>query len=165
MEDLSRIAKPLYELTTNEAVFQWGSDQQSSFEKTMAKDISLQFPDTTAPFYFHFDSSNLGTGAVLQQKDKQGYLRPLEFFSRKWTPTEYNYATPDKELFGLILALQHWHHWLYGVKEVNIYTDHKGLRDFSHTQLLKPRHARWALVLEDYRSSMKIHWIPGYKNK
>ncbi|TPX47206.1 hypothetical protein SeLEV6574_g02779 [Synchytrium endobioticum] len=103
-------------------------------------------------------------GAVLQQLDNDGHLRPLEFYSKKWNAAEFNYSTPDKELYGLVLALKHWYQWLYGATEVIVYTDYKSLRDFSKTKLLKPRHARWALVLEDYKGRMKVHGIPGKKN-
>ncbi|TPX39897.1 hypothetical protein SeLEV6574_g06928, partial [Synchytrium endobioticum] len=122
------------------------------------------FPRPDQPFYLHFDSSDLGTGAVLQQLDDDGHLRPLEFYSKKWNAVEFNYSTPDKELYGLVLALKHWYPWLYGATEVIVYIDHKSLRDFSKTKLLKPRHARWALVLEDYKGRMKVHWIPGKIN-
>ena len=122
------------------------------------------FPDPSKPYIIHFDSSETGTGAVLQQRDNAGLLRPLEFFSKKWNPAEYNYSTPDKELFGLVLALQHWNSILYDAKHVEVFTDHKSLRDFSKTLMLKPRHARWALILEDFRDKMTISWIPGKSN-
>lgn len=166
---LSTIAQPLFDLTKkSHDKFRWLPIHQEAFTKVkecLLEDIFLLFPDHTKPFIIHFDSSDLGTGSVLQQYDINGVLRPLEFYSKKWNAAEFNYSTPDKELYGLILALKHWYSILFGANELIIYTDHKSLRDFSKTQLLKPRHARWALVLEDFRSIMKIHWIPGSKNQ
>ncbi|TPX33406.1 hypothetical protein SeLEV6574_g08385 [Synchytrium endobioticum] len=165
---LSITAKPLYDLTKKNAKWKWGDMEEKSFtdvKEELIRDVFLVFPDHERTFYLSFDSSDLGTGAVLQQQDENGNLRPLEFYSKKWNAAEFNYSTPDKELYGLVLALQHWYPWLYGArKDIVVFTDHKSLRDFSKTQLLKPRHARWALILEDFRGRMKIKWIPGKHN-
>ncbi|TPX43284.1 hypothetical protein SeMB42_g04788 [Synchytrium endobioticum] len=148
--------------------FHWGPKEQEAFEKIkeiLTADVFLMFPDHEKPFYLFFDSSDLGTGAVLQQEDEFNRLRPIEYYSYKWNKSEYNYSTPDKELYGLILALKHWYHLLFGSKHtIFVQTDHKSLRDFSKTQLLKPRHARWSLILEDYRGRLKIQWVRGKLN-
>ncbi|TPX35623.1 hypothetical protein SeLEV6574_g08160 [Synchytrium endobioticum] len=165
---MSVTAKPLFDLTKKATKFTWTEEADEAFGKIkeiIAQDIVLMFPDPNKAFHLHFDSSDVGTGAVLQQFDQNNRLRPLEFFSQKFNQAELNYATPDKELFGLVLALKHWRPLLYGAKEeIQIYTDHKSLRDFSKTQLLKPRHARWALVLEEYWGRMKIQWVKGKDN-
>jgi hypothetical protein len=49
-------------------------------------------------------------------------------------------------------------------KGIIIRTDHKSIRDFTKTQLLSAKHARWALVLEEFRGLYKIEWIPGKSN-
>ena len=76
-------------------------------------------------------------GAVRQQHDDCGSLRTLEFLSKKWSSAEYNYATPDKELFALVLALKHWYQILFGAKSIVAYTDHKSLQEFSKIKMLK----------------------------
>ncbi|TPX40925.1 hypothetical protein SeLEV6574_g06342 [Synchytrium endobioticum] len=126
--------------------FSWDQQHEKAFEKIkelVKADVFLTFPDFTKSFYISFDA---------------------KFYSRKWSTTEWNYSILDKELYALILSLQHWYHWLVGATENICYTDHKSLRDFSKTQLLKPRHARWALTLEEFRSRLKIRWIPGSRN-
>jgi transposase InsO family protein len=167
IERLSIIAKPLFDLTVKGRRFKWEDEHQKAFmeiKKVLTKDIILMFPKPDQPFILHFDASEVGTGAVLQQYDDHGLLRPIEFFSKKWNKAEYNYSVPDKELYGLVLALKHWYPILFGADSIMVYTDHKSLRDFSKTQLLKPRHARWALVLEDFKDRMEINWIAGRKN-
>ncbi|TPX45336.1 hypothetical protein SeMB42_g04053 [Synchytrium endobioticum] len=166
-KDLSIVAKPLFDLTQKDTSFTWQSQHSDAFNRVkqiLVQDVFLMFPKPDQPYYVYFDSSDLGTGAVLQQTDEEGHLRPLEFYSKKWNAAEYNYSTPDKELYGLVLALKHWYPWLYSAEEIVVYIDHRSLRDFSKTQLLKPRHARWALVLEDYKGKVKVRWIPGKKN-
>ncbi|TPX46457.1 hypothetical protein SeMB42_g03686 [Synchytrium endobioticum] len=76
---------------------------------------------------------------------EDGNLGPIEFFSK-------NYSTPDKESLGLVLAQKHYYPILFGNDQhIYVFTDHKSSRDFSKTQLLKPRHVTWLLVLEDRR--------------
>ncbi|TPX36791.1 hypothetical protein SeLEV6574_g08003 [Synchytrium endobioticum] len=165
--NLSLVAKPLFDLTTLKKKFQWGEEHDNAFttiKQLLTEDVPLMFPKESEPFYLFFDASDLGVGAVLQQKDGQGNLRPLEYYSKKWNGAEYNYSTPDKELYALILSLKHWYPVLYSAEKIIVHTDHKSLRDFSKTQLLKPRHARWALVLEDFSGRLTINWIPGKKN-
>ncbi|TPX48454.1 hypothetical protein SeLEV6574_g02010 [Synchytrium endobioticum] len=166
-EKLSLVAKPLNELTAKSMKFEWKAAHPAAFEKIkeiVSKDIFLLSPDYDKTFYLSFDASEVGVGACLQQLDKDGNLHPLEFYSRKWNPTEWNYSTPDKELYAMVLALQHWSQWLLGANEIIVYTDHKSLRDFSKTQLLTARHARWSLILEEFKPKMKIRWIPGNRN-
>ncbi|TPX30043.1 hypothetical protein SeMB42_g07996, partial [Synchytrium endobioticum] len=167
-DHLSVICKPLYDLLKKNQKFMWSGEQQVAFEKvkaTILDEVFLVFPDQQKVFTIDFDASEYGTGACLQQHDSEGNLRPIEFFSYKWNKAEYNYSTPDKELYGLVLALRHWYKWLFGAEQdIVVYTDHKSLRDFSKTQLLKPRHARWSLVLEDYRGRLTIRWISGKQN-
>ncbi len=51
------------------------------------------------------DASDTGTGAVLTQTDESG-CRPIAYTSRKLSATEQDYSTPEKELLGIIHALQ-----------------------------------------------------------
>ncbi|TPX44219.1 hypothetical protein SeLEV6574_g04635 [Synchytrium endobioticum] len=93
----STVAVPLFKLTTKNATFKWKEEQEIAFRKIkqiLIKEVFLLFPKPDQPFYLCFDSSLLGTGAVLQQKDEDGNLRPIEFFSKKWNAAEYNYSTP-----------------------------------------------------------------------
>ncbi|TPX45729.1 hypothetical protein SeMB42_g03882 [Synchytrium endobioticum] len=119
---LSIVAKPLYELTGKDARFVWTAQHQDA--STMVKEIVtsevfLLFPDFQKTFTLSFDASEVAVGAVLQQLDYKGNLRPVEFYSRKWISTEWNHSTPDNELYALILSLQHWCHWLYGASKTS----------------------------------------------
>ncbi|TPX50839.1 hypothetical protein SeLEV6574_g00642 [Synchytrium endobioticum] len=67
-KDLSVIAQPLYDLTVKGRVFQWKPSHQQAFDaikKILIEDVTLSFPNFEKPFYLHFDSSSLATGAVL----------------------------------------------------------------------------------------------------
>jgi hypothetical protein len=46
------------------------------------------------------DASGGSIGAVLQQTDRDGNVRPVGVYSRKPTPAEGHYGTYDRELVG-----------------------------------------------------------------
>jgi hypothetical protein len=48
------------------------------------------------------DSLDYISLGVLLQKDDQGVLHPVAFFSKKMTPAECNYKIYDKELLVII---------------------------------------------------------------
>ena len=48
------------------------------------------------------DSSDYVSSGVLSQKDDQGVLHPVAFFSKKLIAAECNYEIYDKELLAII---------------------------------------------------------------
>jgi hypothetical protein len=86
-------------------------DQQKVFEEMV-----LKF--TTAPILRHFhqsseviietDASDYVSVAVLSQRDDEGVLHPVVFFSKKHLPTECNYDIYDKLLMAIIKGLEEW---------------------------------------------------------
>lgn len=64
-------------------------------------------------------------GAVLEQKVNDEW-QPLEFFSRKFSPTQCNYSTYDRELTAIHEAVKYFRHWL-AARDFSIHTDPKPL--------------------------------------
>jgi len=63
------------------APWHWDKIHQQAFDNvkaTIAKDVTLAYPDYTQGFEVYTDSSKLQLGAFITQAD-----RPLAFFSRK----------------------------------------------------------------------------------
>ena len=57
---------------------------------------------------------------------EDGKWRPCAFISKSLSPTERNYDIHDRELLGIIRALEEWRHFLEGATHpVEIYTDHQ----------------------------------------
>ncbi len=56
----------------------------------------LKCADPSLPYEITSDASDTGVGAVLSQKDDKGN-RPIAYTSRKLSPTEKDYSTPEKE--------------------------------------------------------------------
>ena len=73
------------------------------------------------------DASGGSIGAVLQQTDRDGNVRPVGFYSRKLTQAEGRYGTYDRELVGLRDGCLHFRYQLLGVS-FTVRTDHSSLR-------------------------------------
>ncbi|XP_071912267.1 uncharacterized protein [Coffea arabica] len=130
VKDFSTIAAPLNETIKKNVGFQWGKEQEESFNRL--KDLLtsapiLALPNFDVTFEVECDASGIGIGAVLHQNH-----RPLAYFSEKLSGGALNYPTYDKELYAVVRALEVWQHYLMP-KEFVIHTDHesiKFLKDF-----------------------------------
>ena len=97
-------------------------------------------PDPKRPFEVETDASNYAIGGQLGQRDPEGKLHPVAFFSKKLEGPRRNYPIHDKELLAIIEAFQEWRPYLSGTThEVQVYTDYKNLRYFTTTKELNGR--------------------------
>ena len=113
------------------------------------------------------DASNDAVGAILSQEQDDKKLHPIGYYSKTLNSAEQNYAITEKELLGLILALEHWRHHLaryhvQGEPGVIILTDHLPLVNLA-TLPASPRRARWSERLTPYHYVIK--WKKGTSNK
>ena len=65
-------------------------------------------PDQTQPFQIEADASKYATGTVLTQTDANGDRHPVAFLSKTFTEAKRNYKIYDRELLGVIWALEEW---------------------------------------------------------
>jgi len=80
---------------------------------------------------------------------------PCAFYSKSLNDVERNYDVHDKEMMGIIRALEAWRHHLEGVKHrVEIWSDHRNLQYFMSSKKLNRRQARWALYLSRFDFEM-----------
>src|SRR5258705_224351 len=147
----SEKAEPLTRLTKKDEPFMWGSEQQLAFEMMVTA-------FTTAPALRHFDhereviietdASDYVSAGVLSQRDDEGVLHPVAYYSKKHSPAECNYDIYEKELMAIIKALEEWRPECEGAAyPVQLITDHKNLESFMTTKLLNPRQAQWSEFL------------------
>jgi reverse transcriptase-like protein len=146
--------------------FSWGEREETAF--TNIKDhykenqILILF-DYEKQIWVHADASDYALGSVISQKDAQGRLRPVLFYSRKFLPAERNYSTPDKELLAIVQTLKKYRHYLQGTKyPVIVKSDHQNLKTFTTTKTLNARQARWAEELSSY--DFVIEHVKGKEN-
>ncbi|KAL0540386.1 hypothetical protein IC582_024623 [Cucumis melo] len=159
VEDFSRIASPLTQLTRKGTPFVWSPACESSFQELKQKLVTapvLTVPDGSGNFVIYSDASKKGLGCVLMQQGKV-----VAYASRQLKIHEQNYPTHDLELAAVVFALKIWRHYLYGEK-IQIYTDHKSLKYFFTQKELNMRQRRWLELVKDYDCEILYH--PGKAN-
>ncbi|KAL4010978.1 hypothetical protein IC575_028020 [Cucumis melo] len=127
VEDFSRIASPLTQLTTNGTPFVSSSACESNFQELKQKLVTapvLTVLDGSGSFVIYSDASKKGLGCVLMQQGKV-----VASASRQLKSHEQNYPIHYLELAAVVFTLKIWKHYLYGEK-IQIFTDHKSLKYF-----------------------------------
>ncbi|KIK13741.1 hypothetical protein PISMIDRAFT_17785 [Pisolithus microcarpus 441] len=147
IKDFACIARPLNDLTRKDQLWTWQEEQQRSFEVLKEAFTSapiLTFPDQDRRFHLETDASDFATGAVLSVEAPDGLWHPVF----------------DKEMLGIIRALETWCHYLEATPyEFKIWTDHSNLQYFKTAQNLDRRQARWAQYLLHF--NYKLIYKPG----
>ncbi|KAL0550383.1 hypothetical protein IC582_014893 [Cucumis melo] len=159
VENFSRIATPLTQLTRRGAPFVWSKACEDSFQTLKQKLVTapvLTVPDGSGNFVIYSDASKKGLGCVLMQQGKV-----VAYASRQLKSHEQNYPTHDLELAAVVFALKIWRHYLYGEK-IQIFTDHKSLKYFFTQKELNMRQRRWLELVKDYDCEILYH--PGKAN-
>ncbi|KAL0556899.1 hypothetical protein IC582_005416 [Cucumis melo] len=159
VENFSRIATPLTQLTRKGAPFVWSKACEDSFQTLKQKLVTapvLTVPDGSGNFVIYSDASKKGLGCVLMQQGKV-----VAYASRQLKIHEQNYPTHDLELAAVVFALKIWRHYLYGEK-IQIFTDHKSLKYFFTQKELNMRQRRWLELVKDYDCEILYH--PGKAN-
>jgi hypothetical protein len=167
IRNYSKIVRSLVELTKKDFKFEWTSSCQTAFNALKQAVVSapiLRHFDRRKTCYVECDASDYVTAGVLSQKDDEGILHPVAFFSRKMAPAECNYEIYDKELLAIIRCFEEWRPDLEGSElPIQVLTDHKSLEYFMTTKRLTRRQARWAEFLADYH--FQITYRPGKENQ
>ena len=78
-------------------------------------------------------------------------LRPISYASKALSSTESNYSNIERELLGLLFAMNHFKHFTYG-RLVHVITDHKPLVSLFRNSLVdsSPRLTRMLMLLLNY---------------
>jgi RNase H-like domain found in reverse transcriptase len=75
------------------------------------------------------DASQYATGAILQQPNETGRLRPVSYDSQTFNDAERGYDIHDHELLAVIRGLLAWRHLLVGsLHKIRVLTDHSNLK-------------------------------------
>ncbi|KAL0562098.1 hypothetical protein IC582_002548 [Cucumis melo] len=159
VENFSRIATPLTQLTRKGVPFVWSKACEDSFQTLKQKLVTapvLTVPDGSGSFVIYSDASKKGLGCVLMQQGKV-----VAYASRQLKSHKKNYPTHDLELAAVVFALKIWRHYLYGEK-IQIFTDHKSLKYFFTQKELNMRQRRWLELVKDYDCEILYH--PGKAN-
>ena len=89
-------------------------------------------------------------------------VRPVTYVSRTLQPHERNYGVTELEPLGVVWAVRHFRHYLYG-HHCDVFTDHEALRSLLNMSHPSGKLARRGLALQEV--DLAIFYRPGRKNK
>ena len=124
----------------------------------------LSYPDFHKSFRMETDASIQGLGAVLSQLQDNNEIHPVAYASRALSATEKRYAITELETLAVVLAVSHFHAYLYG-NDVTIFTDHSAVKAVLETPSPSSKHARWwSKVYGSGVQNIQIVYKPGKEN-
>ncbi|MCP3663901.1 MAG: hypothetical protein GY696_15645, partial [Gammaproteobacteria bacterium] len=166
VQNYSRIARPMVDLTEKGMPFLWGDYQQKAFETLKQKLIEapiLAYPRMDLPFKLYTDSSRQGHGGVLAQ-DQDGKERVIAYFSKTLDVSERNYGVTDIEMAAACAAIMKFKHYLYQ-QPFELITDHLPLKYvFKSQQSTTSRLEKMKIKVQDYITGITVTYKPGRKH-
>ncbi|KAI1006983.1 hypothetical protein K3495_g1237 [Podosphaera aphanis] len=173
IKDFSKIAGPLTDQSVGpkNAPVTLSEKSIASWQKiknAISSAPVIQKFDWMLPTVLESDASQKFVGAALLQPKlhahndrQQSVLHPVAYFSRKLNPTQQRYLSQERELLGILLAVQHWRHWIEG-GDITVVTDHESLKTIHMKSDLPPRMLRFLDTIEHY--NIRILYRPGKAN-
>jgi len=130
--------------------FVWDQSCQEAYEdikRYLTKPPVLVAPISGKPFLLYVKAMNYSLGALLAQKDDDGYEQAIYYLSRTLIGAESRYNPIKKECLALVFAIQKMRHYLIG-QNLHVISIVNPLR-LLMTKLgsLNSRLAKWALLL------------------
>jgi hypothetical protein len=115
------------------------------------------------PFTVITDASELAVGAILlqQQGPSKSDTKVIGYASSKFKSAEKHYSVHEKELLGVLLAVQQWNCFLEGSK-FTVYTDHSSLVWLNKQKDLSRRQSRWVDILQGH--DFEVIYMKGETN-
>ena len=169
IKGFTNIMAPLYDLTSGE-----NKDKKSEhldlplkareafdcLKATCLQAPILAFPDFGKPFLLETDTSGKGLGAVLSQKQSDGWYHPIAYASRIMTETEQRYHSNKQEFLALKWAVtEQFHEYLspYGKNrnEFVVRTDNNPLTYIFSLANLDAAGQRWVAQLASYNFALE----------
>jgi len=165
VSNYAKIAEPLTQLMCKNKRWHWNKKQKNAFhtlKKSFNEMAHLRILNSTCKKILKTNASDFAVGACLYQiKDEQQRL--IAYWFKKLSESEKRYEVHDKELLAIVKALQDWRSYLAGTeKSIQIYTNHKNLRNFATTKQLNQQQVCWAKQLVNYK--FQIHYKKNNEN-
>ena len=129
---------------------------------SLTSDTELTIPNTKHPFFITVDASLIGLGAVLFQLIDKNQMKVISYNSRILNSQEQKLSTLERELLGIVHALQLYEFLIIGSPHpIHVFTDHKPLlHRLTKKGNLSPRFYRAQMQLTKF-SKLKIIHTPG----
>ena len=105
--ELQKLLKPIYDLTRKGRPFNWGKEQQDSFEEIKCRLIKLpvlHMTNKTGKFHLYSDTSKFATGSTLYQI-QNGKPKLIAYVSKRLPEAAKSYSITELELCGLAINI------------------------------------------------------------
>jgi len=161
----AKIAEPLTQLMHKKERWHWDKKQKNAFhtlKESFNETAHLRILNLTCKKVLKTDASNFAVGACLYQIENE-QQRLIVYQSRKLSEPEKRYEIHDKELLVIVKALQDWRPYLADTEKfIQIYINHKNLRNFATTKQLNWQQVCWIKQLVNYK--FQIHYRKSNEN-
>ena len=168
--DLVHATTPMRALLKKNAAWQWLPDHALSMQETkdiLTGDLVLKTFDPNHVTELITDASRKGLGFILMQVDpSNGNRHLIQCGSRSLADPESRYAVCELEGLAILYAVNKCKHYLLGIQEFHIITDHKpliGMWAKSLPDIANVRLQRYKEKLTAY--NFKIEWREGKSNE
>ena len=160
----------------------WTPTHDRAFQdikEAICQETLLSYFDKSLPVFIEVDASGHGLGACLlegnieeqelvnasQTEGKflefRNRLHPIAFASKSLSEAETRYSNIERELLGVVWAVEHFNHYTFA-NRIHIISDHKPLQPLFHGKMLvtcSPRTAR--LLLKIINKDIKFYYQNG----
>ena len=158
---LIKLSEPLKPLLREDVEWTWDSTHQDAFDaikEELTKTPVLAYFNPKSNHVIQTDASLKGLGAVLLQEG-----RPVIYVSRTLTPAEEHYSNIERELLGVVFAMERLHNYEYG-EPVRVQTDHKPLETIWKKRIATASPRLQRLLLRLARYEIQLEYIRGKDN-
>ena len=160
--ELQKLLKPIDDLTRIGRPFNWGKEQQDSFEeikRRLIKPPVLHMPNKTGRFHLYSDTSKFATGSALYQI-QNGKPQQIAYTSNRLPEAAKSYTITELELCGLAINIASFSHLLKRV-DFDAIVDHLALTHIikSKMELAATRIKRLWELISSY--SFNLYYMKG----
>ena len=159
--------EPLRRLLRKQVKWEWTSEQETAFQNIrdqIAKATSMAYYNPDLKTKVITDASPVGLAAILVQTETDGSEKVIQAASRSLSDVERRYSTTEKESLSIVWGLEKFEHYLIGLENFTLESDHKALEYIFNNPRSKPpaRIERWTLRLQPFRFTLQHR--PGIGN-
>ena len=125
IKGFSKITAPLIKLLEKNRPFVGTAKCMAAYQELkelLLKEPVVAYPDFSTPFRLYTDTSNVGLGAILAQK-QEGKDRIICCASRTLNKSEQNYSVTKKECLAVVWGIKNFQNYLMA-NHFKVYTDH-----------------------------------------
>ena len=163
IEKLHINLNPFYDLLQENTPWSWTTEHETLLNKiknALTSDTELTIAKTKHPFFITVDASFIELGVVLFQLNDNNKLKGISYNSRILNPQAQKLSTLDREILGIVHALQIYEFLITGSPHpIHIFTDHKPL-----IHCLTKKRKSQSTLLSCSNATHKIFEIKNYSH-